>query len=273
MSVGASRSYPVIFSDSPQYSCSSRQGVACFLPTLGGESHAAIAINGHGDVVGYSDAPDGTRHAVLWRRGVLVDLGTGGGTRAVAMDVNVKGVVVGWIEYDPTDHRAFVWQNGHMKLLALPESYTESYATAINDRGQIVGQILGDHTGIWGALWEGGKAVVLGHFSPYDINYSGQVVGDDGSHAILWHRGQASALADLPGTTRSTASAINDRGQIVGYARVGGSRPVLWQNGVPIDLGTLGGPEGKAEGINNRGQIVGTSTDARLDSWPTLWSP
>jgi probable HAF family extracellular repeat protein len=58
----------------------------------------------------------------------------------------------------------------------------------------------------------------------------------------------------------AAANAINNHGQIVGFAYVDDTyHAVLWQNGKPRDLGTLGGRYSSAEDINDRGQIVGWS--------------
>jgi probable HAF family extracellular repeat protein len=65
------------------------------------------------------------------------------------------------------------------------------------------------------------------------------------------------------GGPESSATEINERGQIIGWAdKVNGRgwqfrHAFLWQNGKMRDLGTLGGPGSRAYAINNRGQIVG----------------
>lgn len=74
-------------------------------------------------------------------------------------------------------------------------------------------------------------------------------------------------LGLLPGGIFSTASGINDSGQIVGSADLANSdeRAFSDQNGTMTDLGTLGGPQASADAINTAGQIVGfaqTASDA-----------
>jgi probable HAF family extracellular repeat protein len=73
----------------------------------------------------------------------------------------------------------------------------------------------------------------------------------------------------------STASGINDAGQIVGssFTTSGPPRPFVWQNGAMSALPTPPGDAfGGASGINNLGQIVGSVTDASgYSSLPVLW--
>ncbi|MEV2236611.1 hypothetical protein [Micromonospora sp. NPDC049891] len=122
-----------------------------------------------------------------------------------------------------------------------------SYATAMNDRGDVVGRAQGADGIYRGFLWRHGRMIDLGAFSPTDVNDRGQVVGvrDDGPGAYVWHRGIFRPL----GEPFTWPVAINDRGQVVGHTDTG---PVLWTNGRARPL-----PLGQVSDINERGQVAG----------------
>jgi probable HAF family extracellular repeat protein len=104
---------------------------------------------------------------------------------------------------------------------------------------------------------------------PAGINNYGQVVGSGTylgiSKSFLWSNGTQTALDTLAGYDNCVATAINDKGMVVGYL---GVRPTatkhafLWCNGSMADLNTLGGVPydiSMAYSINNNDQIVGHS--------------
>jgi probable HAF family extracellular repeat protein len=68
-------------------------------------------------------------------------------------------------------------------------------------------------------------------------------------------------LGVSPGFVASTATDINNSGQVVGYEQAAdySNHAFIWQNGVMTDLGTLGGIDSMAFGINDLGQVVGVS--------------
>ncbi len=87
--------------------------------------------------------------------------------------------------------------------------------------------------------------------------------------------GETYQIVDLGtfGGTSSIAYDINNRGQIVGGAKVptGEDHPFFYENGVMTDLGTLGGTWGWAFGINESGLIAGEAYDDRMFKRACLW--
>ena len=88
-------------------------------------------------------------------------------------------------------------------------------------------------------------------------------------HAVLWSEGNIIDLGTFGGD-ESISQAINDQGQVVGYATLDDNpdpfsclgaqtHPFLWQHRVLQDLGTLGGPDAFAYLLNQSGQVAGVS--------------
>ncbi len=85
------------------------------------------------------------------------------------------------------------------------------------------------------------------------------------------HAAQAHVVTDLGAGFQ--VQALNDDGLIVGWKtnELGFQRPLLWENGQLIDLGTLGGTSGQAFDVNSKRQIAGTAQDASFDGRPVVW--
>jgi probable HAF family extracellular repeat protein len=127
------------------------------LGSLGGDFwHTPMAINNHGDVVGFSNPPDGdigadSLRAFLWTRdGGMKDLGKFPGDGfSQALGINMRGQVVG-VSCGDVCH-AVLWQNG--KMLKLQDLVGPGFpdllwsARAINDSGQITGRLIDHVTG------------------------------------------------------------------------------------------------------------------------------
>jgi probable HAF family extracellular repeat protein len=103
---------------------------------------------------------------------------------------------------------------------------------------------------------------------------------------FLWQPGRRMSALRTLGGNNGQASAINNRGQIVGFAEDGTvdsscpanatnnrtQLPVLWENGKAQALPTVGGnPDGFARAINDQGQAVGDSGNCAGAIHAVLW--
>jgi probable HAF family extracellular repeat protein len=246
------------------------------LDGLGGVA-GANGINDRGRVVGQANKEgNNVSHAALWIDGSApIDLGTLGGpdtNSAVAWPVkNNSGLIVGisdtsednplgeafscypfFATGDPTGKICKGFRLEKVKMTALPPfpGGYNSYATGANNRGQVVG---------WA---ENGV-----HDSTCDT--AAQILQ---FRAVIWGpNGEMQELQPLPGDTTSAATAINDKGQVVGISgrcgvAVGGvsaAHSVIWETGVPTNIGDLGGHTWNTPtAINNDGVVVGFSLPA-----------
>jgi probable HAF family extracellular repeat protein len=224
----------------------------------------------------------------------VTDLGDlpGVGLNAVeATGINNSGQVVGFCGYSAgflTEvYHAFLYSGGQMQDLGILSTLPfrdSSYATGINNAGQVVGYsfqagLIQSWNGAF--LYSGGQMQDLGNLlnnpligqgaAANGINNTGQIVGwsvtGDGStsHAFLYSGGQMQDLGTIGGTDlNSSAIGINDSGQVAGdsYTAGGAEHAFLYSGGKMQDLGTLGGTSSTAIAINNAGQVVGLSTTA-----------
>jgi probable HAF family extracellular repeat protein len=135
----------------------------------------------------------------------------------------------------------------------------------------------------WGQINERGEVVGMAETSVPDPG--GEDVCGFGTgltcRPFLWQHGHMSALPTLGGNN-GQASAINNRGQIAGFAentivdsgcppnRI--TLPVLWEKGKAQPLPTVGSdPDGIAFGINEQGQAVGYSGTCTTALHAVLW--
>lgn len=256
------------------------------LDSLGGTSSAGHGINDRGWITGRSNLPDGTRRAALWRGDRIDNLGTlGGRNSAIVWPVkNLRGIVVGITqtgEDDPhgepwscapflgaggTGQRCvgFVWENGTMRALDTLGG-THGFATGANNFGQIVG---------WA---ENGVPDPTCNNTTQFFQF----------RAAIWNRhGRVvRQLPPLTGHSTTAATAINDRGQVVGISgecdqavgRRSAIDAVVWEHGVPRRLDDFGGTAWDTPmSINQRGDIVGflnaSATDGdNLNPRAALW--
>ena len=244
-----------------------------------------VGINDLGWISGGANLASNTSvHAALWV-GVPIDLGTFGGPNSNVAWPNhsTKGEIAGIAEtpdMNPLGEawscsafffgadgyicRGFAWQDGVMSELPTLGGY-DGYAAGVNNQGRVVG-------------WAENTV--------HDPTCSGSQVLQ--FEAVIWgpRLNQMTQLPPLPPDPDSAATAINDKDQVVGISglcsvAVGGAsaeHALLWENGVPVDLGNIGGQAWNTPvALNNRGQIVGfanTSGDENAPLSPTafIWT-
>jgi len=157
---------------------------------------------------------------------------------------------------------------------------TESFAYAINDPGRIVGvsRLPGD-TATHAFLYRKGQMTDLAPFDsgeivagPSDINNAAKVAGGVVIGGIYYPAlldsttGEITPLGSLGGVTSygftGTATAVNNRGQAVGYSHLDAlnRHAFLYRDGAMADLGSFGGYSGALD-INDSGAIVGFASD------------
>jgi probable HAF family extracellular repeat protein len=233
------------------------------LGSLGGTNCCVtVTNNNRGWVDGTSNlAGDQSFHPFLWRDRTMQDLGTLGGPNASAGGMNELGdVAVGGSDTgipDPLGEDAcgfgtfqtclsFVWHRGERMLVPTLGGNNGDVST-INNRGQVLG--------------------FAETINPDATCVAPQVLGHE---AFIWEpdTGEIHQLPPLTGDSASATFDMNDTGQAIGYSGGCGKgledfstayHAVRWQDGIPTDLGNLGGSLATGFGVNNRGQVAGVS--------------
>lgn len=210
---------------------------------------------------------------------VTLDLAPGY-TGALPMAINSAGTVVGWASDASGQPQAVVWEDGVMTPLPGLGGST-SGAEAINSRGDIVGHAETASGEVHAVLWQNGEPLDLGTLGgamsfARDINDRGDVVGASETAAgrfaaFLWSKGELTDLGRPPGAPVAWATAINNRGDVAGWADLPSQRTTLWRRGTITVLPTLAF-EAAPSAINAKGQIVGASipmfqNNARAVMW------
>jgi probable HAF family extracellular repeat protein len=195
----------------------------------------------------------------------LIDLGTFGGPASYFPNgfdgfLNNHATAAGWADtstpdpypgfcFDPQNcfvSHAFAWQEG-----------------MLTDLGTLLGGSSSQ------AFWISRNGLIAGNSQNGEIDPL--ITGLPEIRAVIWKDGKIIDLGTLEGGHESLASAVNNRGQVVGafnntipdpFSLVGDGyqvRAFLWRDGAMEDLGTLGGPDAFAFFVNERGQVTGQS--------------
>ncbi|MEO5719509.1 MAG: hypothetical protein ABIR29_13190 [Chthoniobacterales bacterium] len=243
-----------------------------------------LALNVAGEVAGSASFDGSTVHAALYFNGVLTDLGTLGGDHSEALAINSSGQAVGNSARADSLIHATLWSDGQITDLGTLPGGATSYATGINDAGQITGWSdtlqagtsfpRPDHAFIYenGQMTDLGNISATGQFANFShgtaINASGEVTGwsvtdSFETHAFLYSDGRMTDLGTLGGS-KSRGRAINDAGEVVGWSYLPNdlaAHAFLVSGGPMLDLGTVSGSnDSYAVGINASGTIIGNSS-------------
>src|SRR5438128_439148 len=291
--------YSRLAGDQTRHAALWRSGLLSDLGTLGGPNSSVTwnVKNTEGVIVGISQTADPEPLGEFWSSSAFygppynvgfINLGFvweqnqqnqmrglpnfPGGNNGFATGANNLRQAVGWAEndiHDPTcvspqvlQFRPAMWTLGppdQIQDLPLIPGDTSGAATAINDNGQIVGisgicdQAIGRHTA---------------------------------KHAVLWENGGVTDIyPDAPAPWWNTPTAINQRGDIVGFAGdpafVEGDivHAFMWtkEDGIrqlkPLPRRTPPHVDSEAYGINEARQVVGISCDADfVDCRGVVWN-
>ena len=196
-----------------------------------------------------------------------------------------------------------LWRDG--KIIGLGNlGGNNSYAAAINDRGQVAGNAYNaipdpyssiitpfGATQVHAFLWHDGHMRDLGTLGGPDsiafyMDEGGEVAGISFVNStpnattgiptldsFLWSHGKMQDLGTLGGTI-VIPNAMNNRGEVAGFSNIAGDQTghaFLWDRDVLKDLGTLGGSFSTAFGLNDDEVVVGRADlpDGHIDAF--LW--
>lgn len=220
-----------------------------------------LGISNRNEVLMFVLESGGAAHTVLWEVGGDVthlgemgyqyggsftyDIYTGRGDRR--MNGRGMALVPHGGPSQEEDMRTSVWHNGEITDLGTLGGDV-TYATAINEWGQVVGVSTDEE----------------GTYRPF-----------------LWYEGEMTQLESFGDEGWAQPVAINNWGQVVGFAGIGTEvEPFLWQNGKAVNLGglvqnverwALGSGIGNFVDITDRGQIVGNAYDADFGDFSVMW--
>ncbi len=212
----------------------SRGQIAVLPEVIAGQEYGASAINEFDQVAGVSDVSPFEKTAVMWSDGDAIMLPSLGGVSSEARDISNTGTVVGGSRNTNNDYHACYWQDGivfQLPLLAGNPTTIVSDSVGINDAGVIAGWCEDD----------------------FDI-----------LHCVIWRDGQIIDLHDPKYEGGSSATGINNYGEVSGAVYSGGEAfPAVWTGGGIRILPDFAPPKHKwtelrfAWGINDLGMVIG----------------
>ena len=235
------------------------------LGTLPGESFSvAWGINASGQVVGWSGVSP-TRAFLYTNGSGMVELpGLPGQVFTLARGINDVGVVVGGGWASGVPEQAIRWTAGVPAPLGVLDGTSESWD--INRSGVSIGSSPAPGSMVTHAFihTDAGGMVDIApdqNATAYDVSDRGFVTGTLGNGAFLWSPDAGlQFLGSLPGYAYGNGRAVNNAGQVAGFAinaTGNASRVFRYTPGVGmVNLGGVG-ESNVVWGMNSQGDFVG----------------
>ena len=201
----------------------------------------ATGINNSGQIVGNATIPQSPRSvnaAVIWNNGTPSLLQSPGPqySQTFANSINDAGEVAGFVEGASGPGTPVVWNGLTPTVLGIAAgcSTGNSFASGINNNGLVVGQMPCVNLSVLEAVvWHGTTPTILPEVKSQHapsgkalaVNNSGLVVGSannpsSDAYATAWKGTVVTNLGVLKNGIRSTATAVNDLGIIVGESAI-----------------------------------------------------
>jgi probable HAF family extracellular repeat protein len=237
---------------------------------LVGAAGAPWSIAKNGLVAGVVVTPDNKSHGVVWFQGLEFVIGAPalGGPNSEANGIGMNGQIVGAAQTAAANGEDFCG----FTAMGLTPSSTACLPFVMQDGVMTKLPTLGGPNGVANAVNSQGIAAGWAETEFRDPNGACTVAQ---FQPVIWGNNGVTQLFTFPGDTDGVAWSINESGQAVGASGTctGFSidtgdyllekHPMLWTDGVAINLGTLGGSGALAGNhacsINNLGQVAGHS--------------
>lgn len=239
-------------------------GMTSLKPILGEGFSGAGGINNLGQITGWRTTEAGMTTAFLLQDGVVIDLGSLGSRQycfSGGAAINNLGHIVGDSMTDDFEDHAFKWtkDNGMTDLGTLP-GRTESRAEDINDKNEVVGNS-------WRYECVEEECYAIDHYAFFWSEEKGMI-----------------NLGMLPGWNYSQATAINNKGQIVGICEKQDEEGIAteWaafiysEDKGMVDFGEMIGETDISwvTDINDSGQVTGMGySPENFVPFAFLWTP
>jgi probable HAF family extracellular repeat protein len=210
--------------------------------TIPGSTASTIAngINNNGQIVGY-DMDDSV--GFVLSAGTFTRISVPGATWTVPRGINDQGQIVGDYEINGQTY-GFLYSGGAFTTLTIPSAINIS-VSGINNNGQAVGWFWDSGHGSHAFSYSSGKYTTFdfpnaGGTIALGINSGGQIVGQyvDSGYYYGYVLSAGTFTTFAVSTVSTSGTGINDNGQIVGIASIGGSE-IGFLTTVPIRTGVL----------------------------------